>query len=102
MFDNVEPKHEDNDCINERKLRIDELHDFMFILFGAEDPPDPQVNWKEFLEAMESIVRKEKSQWNPMTKKMAPWVDLKKLNKAYGKGWGWGPSNNSQTRSYYL
>jgi len=30
-----------------------------------------------------AIVEKEKKQWNPVKKKMAPWVDLKKLDKAY-------------------
>ena len=48
--------------------------------------PDAQADWSGFVEALSTIVAKEKSQWIPVTKMMQPWVDLKKLNKAYGGG----------------
>ena len=76
------------DLLDERSLSPDELRDFLFLLFGAENfdgVPDPQVDWKGFLKSITAIVNKEKKQWNPVTKKMAPWVDVKKLDKAYKK-----------------
>jgi hypothetical protein len=57
------------------------------LLFGeADGVPDPQADWVGFVKALSKIVDKEKGQWNPMTKKVQPWVDMKKLNKAYGGG----------------
>jgi hypothetical protein len=34
------------------------------------------------------LLRKEELQYNPVKKKMTPWIDLKKLNKIYGDGDG--------------
>jgi hypothetical protein len=77
------------DLLDERKLSVDELRDFMFLLFGEEHfdgIPDPQVDWKGFCDTMSVVVHSEKKQWNPMTKKMDYWVDMKKLKKAYSQG----------------
>jgi hypothetical protein len=77
------------DLLDERKLTMDELRDFMFLLFGEDNfdgVPDPQLDFKGFLNSIESIVRKEKNQWNPVTRKMGPWIDIKKLKKAYQSG----------------
>jgi Mg-chelatase subunit ChlD len=77
------------DLLDERQLSVDELRDFFFLLFGPENfdgVPDPQLDWKGFSDHLAVILKKEKNQWNPMTKKMAPWIDLKILNKTYTKG----------------
>lgn len=74
------------DLLDERLLSPDELRDFLFLLFGAENfdgVPDPQADWKGFMKHISNLVDKENKQWNPLTKKMAPWVNLKKLDKAY-------------------
>jgi len=31
-------------------------------------------------------LKKEKDQWNPIKKKMKPWIDVSKMNKIYGDG----------------
>jgi hypothetical protein len=76
------------DLLDERQLSPDELRDFLFLLFGEENfdgVPDPQADWKGFIKSITAIVNKEKKQWNPVTRKVGPWVDVKKLDKAYGK-----------------
>jgi hypothetical protein len=48
--------------------------------------PDPEIDWKVFVEGIDRIQKLEKKQWNPITKRMAPWIDLKRLHKDYHKG----------------
>jgi Mg-chelatase subunit ChlD len=78
------------DLLDERKLSKDELRDLFKILFGAgmAEAPDPEADWKGFCETVGRLLSKERKQWNPITKRMEPWIDMKKLNKAYGRrGW---------------
>lgn len=75
------------DLIDERPLTKGELRDFFTILFGDIDGvPDPAVNWKGFMEEISNLLQREQKQWNPVKKKVLPWIDLKKLNKTYGEG----------------
>lgn len=77
------------DLLDERKLTKDELRDFFFLLFGEkafDGVPDPQADWKGFMESIKKIMGKEKKQWNPIKKKAIPWIDMKKLNKVYKDG----------------
>jgi hypothetical protein len=77
------------DLLDERKLSKDELREFFRILFGnsnMDGVPDPEADWKGFLEAVTSLVNKEKKQLNPLTRKMEPWFDTRKLKKDYGTG----------------
>jgi hypothetical protein len=78
------------DLLDERKLSKDELRDFLKILFGTgpmDEAPDPEADWKGFVETVAKMVDKEKKQWNPVKQKMEPWVDVKRLKKEYGGGW---------------
>jgi hypothetical protein len=77
------------DLLDERRLTKDELRELFVLLFGEaqfDGVPDAQADWSGFIEALSKIVEKEKRQWNPVTKRIQPWVDLKKLNKTYGGG----------------
>lgn len=71
------------DHIDERKLEVDEVLQFVRVLFGNQDLPDPHVDWKSFSKALERIVSGH-TIWNPVTKKVTPWIDVKALNKMYG------------------
>jgi Mg-chelatase subunit ChlD len=76
------------DIIDERQLGIDELPEFFALLFGEKDGKfdgvaDPQVNWSSFMKGMARIVEAEPPQWNPITKKVEPWINLKKLDMTY-------------------
>mmetsp|Transcript_27173 Transcript_27173/g.44910 ORF Transcript_27173/g.44910 Transcript_27173/m.44910 type:complete len:397 (+) Transcript_27173:237-1427(+) len=75
------------DLLDERPLTKDELREFCFLLFGTErfdGVPDPQIDWKGFMDHIAVIANHEKKQWNPIRKRMMPWIDMKKLDKIYG------------------
>jgi hypothetical protein len=74
------------DLVDERPLTKGELRDFCVLLFGVEveSVPDPVVEWKEFLLFVQDRLTQELPQWNPLKKKVKPWISVKKLNKIYG------------------
>ena len=79
------------DMLDERTLTKGELRDFCRLLFGVgncDGVPDPSVDWKGFLTSVDMLLRKEELQYNPVKKKMTPWINLQKLNKIYGDGGG--------------
>ena len=79
------------DLLDERKFTLDEVAAFVRLLFGDEcfdGVPDPHMDFTGFLDSLASIVHNEKRQWNPRTKKMEPWINMKKLKKIYGRGGG--------------
>jgi hypothetical protein len=79
------------DYLDERQLSKDELRDLFTLLFGQEQVmqlPSPHSNWKGFLAGVKSIVDKEEWHWNPIKKKVQPWINVKKLDKAYGGSGG--------------
>jgi hypothetical protein len=69
-------------------LGQDELRSFFSLLFGTplQNIPDPTVEWKAFMQYVQESLKHEKEQWDPIKKKFAPWVNVKLLNKIYGKG----------------
>lgn len=75
------------DLLDERRFTKEELRQFFLLLFGPDKfdgVPDPQIDWAGFLKRVDKIANGEKKQWNPIRKKMMPWVDVKKLNSVYG------------------
>ena len=75
------------DMIDERALTKGEVRDFCVLLFGVDKCdglPDPGINWEGFMARVNDLLSNEELMWNPMKKKRMPWIDLKKLNKAYG------------------
>jgi hypothetical protein len=81
------------DLMDERKLTKDELGDFCRLLFGQgkmDGVPDAQDDWNGFLTAITALVNRESKQWNPMTKRMEPWLNITLLKRTYGSsGWFW-------------
>jgi hypothetical protein len=81
------------DLLDERLLNKDELKEFLILLLGKtslERAPDPNVDWSGFLAVVTQAVRAEGKQWNPITRKVDFWVDLKQLDRSYGKKGGFG------------
>jgi len=75
------------DMLDERALTKGELRDFFALLFGEEhfdEIPDPSMDWNGFTQGIGPLVKRECSQWCPMTKQMMPWINMTKLNAAYG------------------
>mmetsp|Transcript_46219 Transcript_46219/g.56002 ORF Transcript_46219/g.56002 Transcript_46219/m.56002 type:complete len:415 (-) Transcript_46219:254-1498(-) len=76
------------DLIDERSLTKSELREFCALLFGSDKfdgVPDPSVDWNGFVTEIGAMLKLEKKQWNPIHKKMMPWIDLGKLNQKYGE-----------------
>ncbi len=42
------------------------------------------IDWLEFLAAIERLLKQESGQWNPITRKIAPWINTRELNRIYG------------------
>jgi hypothetical protein len=70
------------DLLDERPLSKAELHLFCGLLFGTHlnEIPDPISDWDSFISYVEDRLGHEIPQWNPLTKKIRPWINLKKLN----------------------
>lgn len=76
------------DLLDERCLNLDELKDFMTILLGPDvldGVADPSLDFKSFLYHLNIAVKREGKLWNPLTRKMSPWIDMKKLQSLYGQ-----------------
>ena len=78
------------DMLEERPLTRGELRDMALLLFGKSSVdgllPDPAANWTLFLKALQRLQSHEDQQWNPISKKLSPWINVKKLNAIYGHG----------------
>jgi hypothetical protein len=77
------------DFLDERPLEKEELVPFFRVLFGAgslDGIADPEVDWKAFVHRIESLVQAESTQWNPVTGRKEPWVNIRRLKRAYGRG----------------
>lgn len=75
------------DMLDERKLTKGELRDFCALLFGEanfDGIPDPSEDWPGFIKRIDRLLKNEKRHWNPIKKKLTPWMDVKKLNSIYG------------------
>mmetsp|Transcript_6172 Transcript_6172/g.7114 ORF Transcript_6172/g.7114 Transcript_6172/m.7114 type:complete len:381 (+) Transcript_6172:103-1245(+) len=75
------------DMLDERTLTKSELRDFCRLLFGIQNfdgVADPSEDWPSFLGDVERLLKKEELQYDPVKKKMMPWINLKKLHKIYG------------------
>ena len=77
------------DLLDERLLNKDELVEFIKLLFGENSLvgiPDVHLDWKGFCAALEKILKQHGGQWDPNTRKMGYWIDMKRLKKTYGGG----------------
>lgn len=75
------------DLLDERALTASELRDFCFILFGwdkMDGVADAAIDFDGFYLDMQRLVGLEKDTWNPITKRMEPWINLSKLSYMYG------------------
>jgi len=77
------------DLLDERTLTLDEVRDFMIFLYGQDrfdGVPDHHADWDGFLVRLSTIIHQEKDQYNPVTKKIEPWVNMKNLKNQYSDG----------------
>ena len=84
------------ETLDERCFDIEDIYKFCkeFILGEDVDLPHPR-NWDAFITSLESALRKEKQQWNPIKKKQTPWINIKKLEAMFGKSRGQATPSSS-------
>jgi Mg-chelatase subunit ChlD len=75
------------DLLDERSLAKDELREFFRLLFDVDGLPDPETDWDTFTKRIADATSAEKPQWNPISKRVEPWINVKQLKAAYGTGW---------------
>lgn len=76
------------DLIDEQPFSRSEVRDYCSLLFGVENfdgVPDPAIHWKEFLRQLERVVEADGVTWNPLKRRLKPWVNTKKLNRIHGR-----------------
>merc|ERR1712194_377517 len=75
------------DMMDERPFTHEELREYCSLLLIDKSPsdelPDPSADWKEFSKTVKNLLARQQGQWNPMKKKVAPWIDMKKMDKMY-------------------
>ncbi|CAB9513558.1 expressed unknown protein [Seminavis robusta] len=77
------------DLLDERKFTKDELRDFCGLLFGEsvamDGLPDPQADWAGFHREVDHLQAYEDLVYNPMTRQMAPWIQVPRLGACFTK-----------------
>lgn len=76
------------DILDERPLNKDEVCSLLAIIFGKAriaNTPDIHDDWKGFIRALGPIVKQEGTIWNPKTKKLEPWIDIRRLDRTFGQ-----------------
>jgi hypothetical protein len=71
------------DLLDESPLTPGQLHEFCQIIFGRGHmlrAPDPDCDWYGFCVFLSELQFGERRQWNPIRKRMEPWIDVEKLN----------------------
>lgn len=73
------------DLLDERTLTLDEVLVLLRLLFDKQLSCDPHVDWDGFLEEVQKeILPLEEFTYNPIRKRLTPWLDLNKLQRTYG------------------
>lgn len=67
------------DLLDERSLTKVEIRNFCWLLYGKRDFPDPDCQWVAFLRELDRLQEYERMQLNPLTREMAPWIDVAEL-----------------------
>ena len=76
------------DFIDQQALTKTKLRQFCTSLFGQENfdgVPDPSVNWKGFIAEIGRLNSRESTSYNPVKKKVLPWIDISVLQKMYSE-----------------
>jgi hypothetical protein len=76
------------DGLDEHPFTLDQLYEFCHALFigdksGVKLPHPRKDSLTSFFQTLKMLVDKEEMQWNPVRKKMMPWIDLKRLEASH-------------------
>jgi len=76
------------DILDERPFLKSDIRDFFALLFGRENfdgIADPLVDWDTFVQQISHLLQSEAYQYNPLTRRVAPWINLSRLNRIHGR-----------------
>lgn len=74
------------DDLDEKAFTAHDVHQFCKEFFIGDkdiDLPHPR-NWDAFMRGLKLLLKNEKLQWNPMKKKLLPWIDFETLERMFG------------------
>jgi hypothetical protein len=79
------------DALNDRPLCHQELADFVALVFDrthlawADQPlPNPKTDYNAFRQHVDELVTKNGRLWNPVRRRVLPWIDMKAMDRIYG------------------
>jgi len=72
------------DSLDERALTLTELHAFCEFLFGVALPSPQGGRWQAFLQAVQQVQARERQHFNPVVKRVTPWISVALLHSIYG------------------
>jgi hypothetical protein len=73
------------DLLDERQLTVEEMLTFVRVLFGGDATlPDPHTDWTTFKAQLQTLVKGEEKQYNPIKQMVLPWIDFRELERTYG------------------
>eukprot|EP00540_Astrosyne_radiata_P023178 CAMPEP_0116852052 /NCGR_PEP_ID=MMETSP0418-20121206/17078_1 /TAXON_ID=1158023 /ORGANISM="Astrosyne radiata, Strain 13vi08-1A" /LENGTH=290 /DNA_ID=CAMNT_0004484171 /DNA_START=275 /DNA_END=1147 /DNA_ORIENTATION=- len=85
------------DALNDRPLHHEEVGDFMSLLFDRQSQgavwndqplPNPKSDYKAFRREVQLLVNRNPGLWNPIKKRIVPWIDLGQMDRLYGGAGG--------------
>ena len=89
------------DALNDRPLLHDELAKFICLLFDRhtqafmEQPlPNPKTEYRAFREEVQQLLQKNGGLWNPIKKRIMPWIDVRVMDRIYGEDGGNGAATS--------
>jgi hypothetical protein len=95
-------QHRVFDLLDERPLNKDEIREFCELLFGPDmfvDAPDVHEDWTGFCTVLTAAQKYETYHWNPIKKKVMPWIDVAQLKRAFRGGF-WGLFKSKRKGSF--
>jgi hypothetical protein len=86
------------DSLDEQALAYEEVHQLCCLLFqnGQQFLPNPSLDWLGFLRNLSNLLKQENWQFHPITKTLAPLIDLRRLHLVYGRGVPFPPDLHTQ------
>jgi len=72
------------DLLDEKKLIPSQIKQFAEMILGCAPLPEPELDEKAFAAALQSAMAQVPDVYDPHSKMMKPWIDLKRLSKRRG------------------
>mmetsp|Transcript_24471 Transcript_24471/g.59931 ORF Transcript_24471/g.59931 Transcript_24471/m.59931 type:complete len:399 (+) Transcript_24471:42-1238(+) len=76
------------DILDERPFLKSDIRDFFALLFGRDNfdgMADPLVDWDAFVQQIAHLLHAEAYQYNPLTRRVSPWINISRLNRIHGR-----------------